>query len=100
LNASRNNYPFGAGSGNSKLVNGTYWYPGDEWKGDVARMVMYMYLRYGNQCLPNVVAVGSKTFNADIPDVLLQWNVEDPVSQLEINRNTILEGVQETVILL
>jgi hypothetical protein len=48
-----------------------------------------MYLRYGNQCLPNVVAVGSKTFNADIPDVLLQWNVEDPVSQLEINRNTI-----------
>jgi hypothetical protein len=29
--------------------------------------------------------------------VLLQWNVEDPVSQLEINRNTILEGVQETV---
>jgi endonuclease I len=32
LNASRNNYPFGAGSGNSKLVNGTYWYPGDEWK--------------------------------------------------------------------
>jgi hypothetical protein len=24
----------------------------------------------------------------------LQWNVEDPVSQVEINRNTILEGVQ------
>jgi hypothetical protein len=37
----RNNYPFGAGTGNSKLINGTYWYPGDEWK-DVARMVMYM----------------------------------------------------------
>jgi endonuclease I/chitodextrinase/exonuclease III len=94
LNATRNNYPFGAGSGNSKLINGTYWYPGDEWKGDVARMVMYMYLRYGNQCLPTTVTVGSKTFNADITDILLQWNVEDPVSQLEINRNTILEGVQ------
>jgi endonuclease I/chitodextrinase len=94
LNATRNNYPFGAGSGNSKLVNGTYWYPGDEWKGDVARMVMYMYVRYGNQCLPNVVTVGSQTFSADIPDILLQWNVEDPVSQVEINRNTILEGVQ------
>ena len=94
LNATRNNYPFGAGSGNSKLVNGTYWYPGDEWKGDIARMVMYMYVRYGNQCLPSVVAVGSKTFNADIPDVLLQWNAEDPVSQIEINRNSILEGVQ------
>ncbi|MDG2431294.1 endonuclease [Flavobacterium sp.] len=94
LNATRNNYPFGAGTGNSKLINGTYWYPGDEWKGDVARMVMYMYVRYGNQCLPNVVAVGSKTFSADIPDVLLQWNAEDPVSQVELNRNTILEGVQ------
>jgi endonuclease I/chitodextrinase len=94
LNATRNNYPFGAGAGNSKLVNGTYWYPGDEWKGDVARMVMYMYLRYGNQCLPNVVTVGSQTFSADIPDILLQWNAQDPVSQVEMNRNTILEGVQ------
>ena len=94
LNATRNNYPFGASSGNAKLINSTYFYPGDEWKGDIARMVMYMYLRYGNQCLPNTVAVGSNTFSADIPDVLLQWNAEDPVSQVEINRNAILEGVQ------
>jgi endonuclease I len=62
------------------------FYPGDEWKGDVARMVMYMYVRYGNQCLPNVVAQGSNAFSADIPDILLQWNVEDPVSQFELNR--------------
>jgi hypothetical protein len=41
LNATETTYPFGAGTGNSKLINGTYWYPGDEWK-DVARMVMYM----------------------------------------------------------
>jgi endonuclease I/chitodextrinase/endonuclease/exonuclease/phosphatase family metal-dependent hydrolase len=94
LNAIRNNYPFGPGSGNSKLINGTSFYPGDEWKGDVARMVMYMYVRYGIQCLPNVVAQGSNTFSPDIPDLLLQWNVEDPVSQFELNRNIILEGVQ------
>lgn len=94
LNATRNNYPFGEGSGNATLVNGTYWYPGDEWKGDVARMVMYMYLRYGNQCLPNTVTVSSQNFSADMADILLQWNAEDPVSQIEINRNTILEGVQ------
>jgi hypothetical protein len=30
---------------------------------------------------------GSNAFSADIPDILLQWNVEDPVSQFEINRN-------------
>ncbi|MBU2061647.1 MAG: fibronectin type III domain-containing protein, partial [Bacteroidetes bacterium] len=33
-------------------------------------------------------------FNNDITDILLLWNIEDPVSQFELNRNTILEGVQ------
>ncbi|MGO4820742.1 MULTISPECIES: endonuclease [unclassified Flavobacterium] len=94
LNSTRNNYPFGDGSGNSKLVNGTYWYPGDEWKGDVARMIMYMHLRYGNQCNPSAVTVSSQNYNTDMADILLEWNAEDPVSQVEINRNTILEGVQ------
>jgi endonuclease I len=37
---------------------------------------------------------GSNAFSADIPDILLQWNVEDPVSQFELNRNIILEGIQ------
>jgi hypothetical protein len=55
LKCHKKQLPFGTGSGNSKLINGTSFYPGDEWKGDVARMVMYMYVRYGNQCLPNVV---------------------------------------------
>jgi hypothetical protein len=34
----------------------------------------------------NVVAQGSNAFSADIPDILLQWNVEDPVSQFELNK--------------
>lgn len=45
-NASRDNLKFAQGTGNSSSSNGG-WYPGDEWKGDVARMMMYMYLRYG-----------------------------------------------------
>ena len=94
LNSTRSNYPFGEGSGNAKLINGTYWYPGDEWKGDVARMIMYMHLRYGNQCVPSIVAVGTQNYSSDMADVLLKWNAEDPVSQVEINRNTILEGIQ------
>nr|WP_315207959.1 endonuclease [uncultured Flavobacterium sp.] len=93
FNATRNNYPFGAGSGNAKLVNNIF-YPGDEWKGDVARMIMYMYLHYGTQCLPSVVTVSSQNYSTDMTDILLQWSAEDPVSQVEINRNTILEGVQ------
>ena len=59
------------------LVNGEL----KEWKGDVARMLMYMYLRYGEQCLPANVTVGPRTFNNDITDILLLWNIEDPVSK-------------------
>lgn len=76
----------------SRLIqqNGTdYFYPGDEWKGDVARMIMYMYVRYGNRCQPVNVGHGSTSysFNGDMPNIFLQWNVEDPVSAHEINRN-------------
>ena len=65
------------------------WYPGDEWKGDVARIAMYMYLRYGSQCLPTNLGLGdaSNTFD-DMIDLFLTWNVEDPVSDFELQRNT------------
>ena len=56
-NSNRGNLKFGQGTGNSGVV-ASFWYPGDEWKGDVARMMMYMYLRYGSQCLPSNVAGG------------------------------------------
>ena len=74
-------------NGESGDANGG-WYPGDEWKGDCARIVMYMYLRYGNQCLPTSVGIGS---NASTPDdminLFLEWNAQDPVSPIEITRN-------------
>ena len=47
INSLRLNYPFVDGSGIYKLVNNNSWYPGDEWKGDVARMVLYLNIRYG-----------------------------------------------------
>ncbi len=95
MNSNRGNRPYidVAGGGNARAFN-SGWYPGDEWKGDVARMMMYMYLRYGNQCRMTTVGIGSATFNAEIPDMFLQWNAEDPVSQYEINRNVIVEGIQ------
>ncbi|WP_333876898.1 endonuclease [Flavobacterium sp.] len=89
-NGTRGNKLYAAGSGNSGNV-GANWYPGDEWKGDVARIIMYMYLRYGNQCLPTYVAVGTPVASdANMLDLLLQWNAQDPVSQYEDNRNTYL----------
>ena len=43
-NAERGSKRFTNGSGNSATISGNLWYPGDEWKGDVARAMMYMYL--------------------------------------------------------
>lgn len=86
-NAARGNQRFATGSGNSGNVSGG-WYPGDEWKGDVARMMMYMYLRYGTQCLPSKVGVGSTEQTPDgMIDLFLTWNAQDPVSEIESTRN-------------
>src|SRR5690606_21447157 len=86
-NNDRGNSKFAAGSGNSGPV-GRNWYPGDEWKGDVARMMMYMYLRYGTQCLPSNVGVGSTANTPDgTIDLFLQWTAEDPVSESESQTN-------------
>ena len=87
-NSTRGNKLFAIGTGNSSAVDNG-WYPGDEWKGDVARIAMYMYLRYGNQCLPTYLGVGSSASTPDdMIDLFLQWNVEDPVSEIEKQRNT------------
>lgn len=94
MNSSRSNRRFTDGEGNAAIIGGGYFYPGDEWKGDVARMMLYMYLRYDAQCLPVVVGFDSATYNSAIPDIFLEWNEEDPVSAYEMNRNTILEDMQ------
>lgn len=93
-NGNRGNRLFAAGSGNAGNA-GANWYPGDEWKGDVARMMMYMYLRYPSQCPPNDVGVGtSVAIDPDMIELFLDWNAEDTVSTYETNRNNILEGIQ------
>ena len=95
-NGARANKLYAAGAGNSASV-GANWYPGDEWKGDVARIIMYMYLRYDTQCLPTYVSVGTTaTTDSNMTNLLLQWNSEDPVSQNEDNRNTYLGNTSNT----
>lgn len=86
-NSARGNRPFATGNGTSKAV-GANWYPGDNWKGDVARMMLYMYIRYGERCLPSNVAVGQKnSIDPNMINLLLEWNAEDPVSPIEERRN-------------
>lgn len=95
-NALRGSKKFANGSGNSGVV-GSNWYPGDEWKGDIARMMMYMYLRYPNQCKPINVGTGTVvSTDTDMIQLFLQWNAEDPVSQYEDIRNTYLGNTSNT----
>lgn len=94
-NGNRDNKMFSDGSGNA-ATTGSDWYPGDEWKGDCARIVMYMYLRYGNQCIPINVATGSiNSQDGNMANLLLDWNNDDPVSQFEKDRNDAIQNWQE-----
>ena len=95
-NSSRGNKKFIEGSGNSGAT-GTGWYPGDEWKGDVARIIMYMYLRYDDRTLPSNVGIGSNTDTPDdMIDLFLQWNADDPVSDIEKQRNPYHENTSNS----
>ncbi len=95
MNSMRSNRPYASSSGNAKTVSGSAFYPGDEWIGDVARILMYMYLRYETQCNPNNVAWGStNTYSPNVPDLLLDWNAMDPPSEFEVVRNEVIYNTQ------
>jgi endonuclease I len=85
INSLRSNHPFTDGSGEAELIgeDDKAWYPGDEWKGDVARMVMYLNIRYGE----TFSEVGGL-------ELFLKWNREDPVSAFERQRQEVISAVQ------
>jgi endonuclease I len=82
INNNRGNLPFTIGNGQYGVVNSA-WYPGDEWRGDVARMIFYMYLRY-NEPIEDMGLLST----------FLTWNVIDPVSDFERHRNQTIQGAQ------
>lgn len=96
LNSTRGSLLFDDGTGATayKTSRGG-WYPGDEWKGDVARILMYMYVRYNSRCLPLNITMNPATYSSDFPDILLKWNVEDPVSDFERQRNNVVANTQK-----
>ena len=81
-----------------------YWEPSDDSKGDVARILMYMYMHYSTEVsnnsgykkgdksisgalkITNIVYTSSETSDAAW-NMLLKWNALDPVDDLENNRN-------------
>lgn len=96
LNSSRGHLHFDDGVGTlAGTTSRGGWYPGDEWKGDVARILMYMYVRWENQCKPLNITMNPSTYSADFPDILLKWNVEDPVSAFEMQRQNVVAQTQK-----
>ncbi len=70
--------------------NTTYFEPFDDVKGDVARICLYMYVRYGadwNGC-------SSITNIFQSIDVLLEWCELDPVDTWELGRNEVVAAYQ------
>jgi endonuclease I len=80
--------------------------PRDEVKGDVARMIFYMMVRYYIELdleimdnpMDYLISLGEDR-NSSLPiygdlEDLLQWHIDDPVSQKEIDRNIAIYGYQ------
>ena len=83
-NSLRGNAPFG-GDLSQAGYDGSFWFPGDQDKGDIARIVLYMNVRWGLSI--NVGSVGSI-------DTFLRWHIEDPVDDFERNRNDVIYSYQ------
>ena len=83
VNSTRSNKAFAEGSGGNYLTTSNGWYPGDEWRGDVARMILYLNIRYGE----SFDSVGNL-------DLFIAWNIADPVSEFENQRNTVIYSAQ------
>ena len=101
-NSTRSNYYFNEplSSTSSWEVGSSRFYPGELDKGDIARMLMYMAVRYRNDGFKLIVAQSGRTSDAPARTmgnlaVLLDWHLEDPVDNFEINRNNVIYGTQK-----
>ncbi len=80
VNSSRGNKKFGTG--------GSYYTPKDSYKGDVARIIFYLMVRYPQSDSYSFSSIAQSL------DVLLAWNELDPVSVHEQNRNEYIAKIQ------
>ncbi|OXS57086.1 ribonuclease [Bacillus sp. DSM 27956] len=100
VNSTRGNLDFDNGGNEQSEAPGNYydsdsWEPRDEVKGDVARMIFYMDVRYEGDSGEVDLEMNNNVNNGSAPymgkmSVLLEWNEEDPVDEREIRRNNII----------
>lgn len=110
VNSSRGNKPYGESGTNPSekygtnpavnylggTFNSTYYEPLDNVKGDVARIVLYVWVRWGSEW---GAEDKSNPFNSvtevfESVDRLLEWCELDPVDTWEMGRNDVVESIQ------
>ena len=80
----------------------TAWEPADEWKGDFARVYFYMATCYQHMRDLWCTAEGLLTVNPEsdlllqpwVSQLMLDWANEDPVDEIEEERNRTVHGIQ------
>ena len=103
LNGTRGNSKYGYAEGGREIYGtvvtgnalggkkgGGYMEPLDNVKGDVARICLYVYVRYGGE----LSKCSSITTVFQSIDVLLQWHAMDPVDTWEMGRNEVVCAIQ------
>ena len=126
INQLRSNYPYGVAgktvnynftNGSKQAFNGTpnaiytgrIYEPIDEFKGDVARSLLYFAVRYegllgsfnySTNADPTkdqnpMDGTEERSFDNWYIDMLLSWNAKDPVSAREIARNNAVYNIQK-----
>lgn len=113
VNNGRSNYPFGIVSNtNTSYANGSKWGTGnnygytnrvfepiDEFKGDIARALLYFAVRYEDNWNDNgweapdaspynpLNGTSDQFYETWFINTMLDWHAADPVSQRELDRN-------------
>ncbi|MBQ8689032.1 MAG: endonuclease [Clostridia bacterium] len=90
-NVSGGKTSYGNASGYEAGWYGSYFEPLDNVKGDVARICLYMYARYGGDSSYTCSNI-TKVFES--VDVLLEWCKLDPVDTWEMGRNEVIAKIQ------
>ena len=88
------------GTATGNRINGSagLFEPRDKVKGDLARIILYMDLRYeGAGTEPDLVvreALNSGGTTHAVLSTLLDWHFADPVDSFELNRNDVIHNMQ------
>ena len=93
INSNRGNEPYGNFNTTGSFANlGTFFFPGDADKGDIARALFYSATRYQSTGLTLVNGFPSGNQMGDLQS-LLRWHYTDPPDVFERRRNQVIFGV-------